>query len=127
VQQALLDPQPDARLRVYAVWFAMYPDDARDQWRARLLPDERVAHFWDEPRSVGTLLFRNLPGFWEKRAAETKQPVDGVLWDSWLLFGPDARWDDEAPPLVSWGYTILMTRTRLERDFHRILGLSAGG
>jgi hypothetical protein len=39
----LLSVNPKAPLRVYAVWFNMYPGDARERWRADRLTDPRVA------------------------------------------------------------------------------------
>ena len=127
MHEVLLEPQPDARLRVYAVWFSMFPTDARERWRAQLLPDPRVVHYWDETRSVGRTLFQAVPELWPSRADESKRPQGGVMWDSYLLFGPDVRWDDEAPQVLSWGYTILMTRARLQRDLNRALGAMPRG
>ncbi len=81
--------------------------------------------YWDETRSVGRTLFETVPGLWPSRADQSKRPQGGVMWDSYLLFGPDARWDDETPQVLSWGYAILMTRERLQRDLHRALSLRA--
>ena len=117
----MLSPNQNARLRVYAVWFNMFPGDAREHWRADLLNDARVAHYWDEQRSVGRLYFQTLPQIWDKRAGGTLTPQDLALWDAYLLYAPDAQWNDQPPDVVSWGATILLTRERLERDFKEIL------
>ena len=126
MHETLLEPQPEVSLSVYAVWFSMVSTDARERWRAQLLPDPRVVHYWDESRSVGRSLFETVPRIWPSRAAESRRPQGGVLWDAYLLFGPDARWDDETPRVLSWGHTILMTRERLARDLSKALGLAAG-
>lgn len=124
MQQALLEADPKARLRVYAVWFRMYPGDARERWSAKLLADPRVLHFWDEERTLGRLYYDAVPRIWDKRAGESKRPQGGVLWDSYLLFGPKARWNERTPELRSWGYTILMTRETLKRELGEALGAS---
>jgi hypothetical protein len=96
----------------------MFPGDSREQWRSDLLTDVRVTHYWDEPRAVGTLYFQNLPDIWNRRAAETVAPQELVLWDAYLLYPPDARWEDRPPEVVSWGSTILLTRDKLKRDLN---------
>jgi hypothetical protein len=121
VQQVLLEPSKNAQLRVYAVWFNMFPGDARERWRPGLLTDSRVAHYWDEQKSVGRLYFQYLPQIWEKRAADTITPQDLALWDAYLLYAPDAQWNDRPPEVVSWGATILLTKERLARDLKEVL------
>jgi hypothetical protein len=114
----LLDANADPSLRVYAIWFNMYPGDARDRWRSGLLSDARVIHFWDEAQSAGRLFAGVLPRLTGQRAAQSIDVDGDVFWDAYLLFGGDARWEvDEAPPeVVSWGSTILLTRETLRRD-----------
>ena len=43
------------------------------------------------------------------------------LIDAYLLYGPQARWDEQPPGLVSWGSTILSTRDSLSRYFKQAL------
>jgi hypothetical protein len=118
VQQSLLDANADGSLRVYAIWFNMYPGDARDRWRSGLLSDARVVHFWDEAQSAGRLFAGILPRLAVQRATRSIDVEGDVLWDAYLLFGRDARWEvDEAPPdVVSWGSTILLTQETFRRD-----------
>jgi len=121
VQQTLLGPNRNAPLRVYAVWFNMYPGDARARWRAELLTDERVRHYWDEQRSVGRLFLQILPRLWSVRAPETVLPQADALWDTYLLYPADARWDEAPPNAVSWGSTILQTKETLEQNVLQLL------
>jgi len=121
VQQTLLGPSAKTSLRVYAVWFNMFPGDSRARWRSDLLTDSRVVHYWDAQGAVGRLYFQTLPQIWEKRAADTATPQDLALWDAYLLYPPDAQWNDEPPDVVSWGATILSTADRLSRDLEDAL------
>ena len=121
VQSSLLDSNPNARLRVYAVWYNMFPGDSREKWPARLLTDSRVVHYWDERQLVGNMYFQNLPQIWERRAPETAPPADLILWDAYLLYEPTIRWDEAPPEVISWGSSILQTQDRLMRDLEPIL------
>ena len=121
MQEELLERHAAAPLRVYAVWYNMFPGDSRERWRHDLLPDSRVAHYWDEPRAVGQLYFQSLPRIWERRAPETAPPQDLILWDAYLLYAADARWDEQPPDIVRWGATILLARERLKRDLDALL------
>lgn len=94
----------------------MYPSDARDRWRASLLPDPRVTHWWDERRVAGTRLLKELRPYQSRRAPGSKAFRDDVLWDAYLLFEPDAEWGASMPAPVSWGYTILAAREALARQ-----------
>jgi len=102
-------------VRVYAIWFNMVPTDARARWRASLLPDARVVHFWDESQLSGRLLAAVLPRFATRRAAQSIDVEGDVLWDAYMIYGRDAHWDvDDVPPdVISWGSTILLTQETL--------------
>ena len=53
-----------------------------------------------------------LPRFATTRAPQSIDIDGDVLWDAYLIYGPDARWDGDQPPpgVISWGSTILLTR-----------------
>lgn len=51
----------------------------------RLIADARAVHFWD---GNGLTL----------KAYQTVLGLPGDAWDVYMLYGPDARWDDELPP-----------------------------
>ena len=79
MQRTLLDPDIQAPLRVYAVWFNMYPGDARARWRDTLLTDPRVRHYWDDQGLLGRLYLHNMRRMWPVRAAGTEPPQDDAL------------------------------------------------
>lgn len=55
----------------------------------KLLPDERVIHYWDG----------------EKKLGEAYKPVlelDQTVWDVYLLYPPNAEWKEQPPKPVFW-------------------------
>ena len=101
----------DADFKVYAIWFSMYPTDRRERWPADILTDSRVVNLWDERKEVGTL--------YASRYGEMESTVEPgsagwmgtpILWDAYLVYGPDARWEDAPTGLRRWGRTILKTQ-----------------
>ncbi len=77
------------------------PGDHRSAWDADVLPDPRVAHFWDASRIAGPWFARNIEG------------ADGFMWDTYLLYGLDATWNQAPWPLLSSGGTIIDTSAEL--------------
>jgi hypothetical protein len=122
VQEEVLTKHKDADLKVYAIWFSMYPTDRRELWPADILTDSRVVNLWDEGKEVGT--------FYATRFDEMKGTVvpesqgwEGtpILWDSYLVYGSDARWEDAPTGLRRWGRTILNTQDGLRQSVDDLL------
>jgi hypothetical protein len=63
-------------------------------------------HFWDERRLVGT---------WYGRHPDYLNGAQ-VLWDAYLLYGRESRWDDKPSHLLGWGGTILRKRRQLAAE-----------
>ena len=91
MQSHLLNPHPQAHLRVYAIWTNKLPGDARRRWDAAGLTDPRVVHLWDGKDVSGDWLVHHVTGY---------QSGD---WDTYLLFGPEATWTSQPTPLRSSG------------------------
>ena len=121
VQQELLPAFPNAKLRVYAVWFNMYPGDARSKWPAKVLTDPRVLHFWDEQRVTGTKYMTQLPAILARRAPETLQPDADAMWDAFFVYPAGDTWQYPLPLPASWGYPIMVTRDRLPQQIATLL------
>lgn len=51
----------------------------------RLVPDERATHYWD---ATGQLM----------RGYARKLALPEDAWDMFLIYGPEARWEDDLPP-----------------------------
>jgi hypothetical protein len=91
VQSELLAANPNAPVRVYALWTSKQFGDGRDKWDAAGMTDARVVHLWDERNVAGEWLLGNVSG------------NHGSDWDTYVLWGPEARWDDRPTPPRSSG------------------------
>lgn len=120
MQTELLDKYPNAKLRVYAVWFNMLTSDARAKWPETLLHDSRVIHRWDEPKALGTWYAARAASLRPSITPGSKWGDGNVLWDSYLLYGADSHWDDTPTHLIHWGRTIVAGRETLKEDFERL-------
>src|SRR5262245_57220910 len=97
---------------VHAVWFEALPfADTRESWPADVLTDSRVVHHWDAERFVASF-FGSDPAFRGKGLIGWR----GAMWDTYLLFGRDARWADRPAPLAGAGYTIIAASDRLAKE-----------
>lgn len=121
MQHDLLAKYPTANVRVYAIWFDMFPGDAKSKWPASLLTDARVTHLWDEEKLVGR--------WYGQRTAMMRPQLSpgsawngSILWDSYLLYGAHARWTEAPTGLIRWGRTIVAGRDTLRRDFVQLFG-----
>ena len=104
MQSEVLDSNPSAEIKVYAVWFSMLSSDARNRWPDQLLADPRVVHLWDGSRAAGRWF------------AENEDFYLPIAWDVYYLYGPKARWEETPQPLLSSGSTILYRKDSLRRD-----------
>jgi hypothetical protein len=112
VQSNILERYPSAELQVYAIWLPMLPTDARSEWHEGLLSDPRVRHFWDEERVAGR---------WFAEANTGDIGYAGIVWDAYLLFGPDAAWEREPRPLVGAGTPVTGKSVQLEDQARSLL------
>jgi mercuric reductase len=110
----LLEPNPDADLRVYSIWFNMYPGDHKSRWNPDLLTDPRVTHYWDKDKLIGRWMVEQKVVDYPRR----------TLWDSYLLFGPEAAWEETPAPLVGWGMPVYHRRHKLKAEIAPLLDLA---
>ena len=109
MQRQLLDKYPAAPLRVYAVWVPLPVSMTHDAWDAANLTDDRVRQFWDIDLVTGRWFASRVDG------------VDGISWDFYYLYGPDAIWETVPAPLVGTGGTIYGERYSLEKQVLSLL------
>ena len=111
MQTDILAQNPSVELRPYAVWFNMYPGDDRSKWDDTLMADPRVTRLWDEQKSVGRWLVDHMVVDYSGE----------VLWDAYLLFGPEATWDATPALLISWGEPVYRKERQLKAALLSIL------
>lgn len=121
MQTELLAKYPKADLRVYAIWFDMFPGDARSKWPPSLLIDTRVTHRWDEGKLVGTWYGRHTNEITQRLSAGSSWN-GRILWDAYLFYGADATWNATPTNLIHWGRTIVAGRETLRQDFEQLFG-----
>jgi hypothetical protein len=83
--------------------------DAREMWNGTNMPDNRVMHFWDGEHVIGQWFAKQVDGY------------EGISWDSYYLYGPDAIWETVPSPLVESGGTIYGERAALKMQVNTLL------
>ena len=106
-----MDENPEANIQVYAVWFNMVPNDARQRVDLNLIPDPRTTQLWDEQRLAGRFFAEN-EGF----------NFGQIAYDVYYLYCMGAEWGLNPAPLVSSEYTILGKKNQLRDDINGLLG-----
>lgn len=110
VQTQILAHYPSAPLRVYAIWLPMLWGDSREKWNGTNMPDPRIMHFWDGDLQLG------------KWFAKELDASEGVAWDVYYLFGPEAVWESIPQPMLGSGRTIYAKRQQLKEQVSALLG-----
>ena len=110
MQTQILERNPAADIRVYAVWvpFLGGTKEAADVSR-RVLPDARVTQFWDGSALTSAWFARNVE--------HSLAPA----WDAYYLYGPDGTWTNLPGPLVSSGGTIIGQSSALKNAITPLL------
>jgi len=113
---------PSADVRVFVVWFRMYPGDEESRWPREILLDRRIVQTWDEPKAAGRWFMTHLSDLKPSRGGDGKFPQrDDALWDSYLLFDRHAGWNSTPTGVLSWGFTVMRTRDKLAEDLQYAL------
>ena len=118
MQKEILEKQPAADVRVYALWFSMLESDSRPRWPRDALRDPRVTHLWDEKRVLGRWYAQDLKLKMWSRSLKT---WSDALWDAYLLYGPKASWTSGPQPLIGWGTSIMESREELRTKLNPLL------
>lgn len=84
--------------------------DTRERWNGTTMPDTRVTHYWDGERVIGQWFAKEIDDY------------EGIAWDTYYLYGPDATWENIPSPLVVSGGTIYGERAALEKQVSKLLG-----
>jgi hypothetical protein len=84
------------------VWVHRWGTDTRGEIDGAGMVDPRVTHLWDTGNVIGQ-------PFLERSRVE----FDGLDYDFFLLFGPDAVWGQTPPRSLSSGATVIGSSDRL--------------
>ncbi len=109
MQTQLLAQYPSAKLRVYTVWLPMLWSDAREMWNGTTMPDTRVMHYWDGEAVIGQWFAKQVDGY------------EGIAWDAYYLYGPDATWETVPSPLLGSGGPIYSEQAALKEQVSTLL------
>jgi hypothetical protein len=112
----ILQRNPSESVAVFAVWFAVLGPDSSSQVNSSLLDDARVIQYWDSDGDVSAFLTEN--------ADQLDLPAEGLFWDAYLLFGPDADWEEIPTDLIAWGAPVV---TNIDGLTKQLDDLWAGG
>jgi hypothetical protein len=104
-QDEFLPQHPDPALRIYVVWVMPLGMESTPD----VLADPRVRHFRDQEKIAGKW-FANFNG------------RDGVIWDVYYVFGPDARWDNTPVPAVLSGSLVINDTEAIIAAVESVLG-----
>lgn len=79
----------------------------------------------DEQKVIGTFFGQN-----RERIVAQLEPNSSwngeILWDAYLLYGRDARWDGFPTGLIHWGRTIVAGRETLLKDITNLVHAPPG-
>jgi hypothetical protein len=96
----VLKKSADARLRSYVVWVPKQWGEEKDVPEAtRFVTDARASHYWDEGG-----------GLMRRYTSVLALPEDA--WDIYMVYGPNARWEGDAPPAPDYWMHQLGSRER---------------
>lgn len=124
LEEQALAANPEADVRVYAVWFGMLPADMlpeelSGQRDESVLNDPRVIHFWDRQRLLNQWLAQNAPLEGPERSSlrRTYGQLDWgtYIWDAYFVYGPQATWREADAPLAS-GYPLIQNREQVRSE-----------
>ena len=99
----------------------MFGNETRDDWTTELMRDRRVTHWWDEGKAVGRWYMPRIGQMRDTMSPKSTGFDDDVLWDAYLVYGPEARWEDAPTGLRRWGRTILRTQEGLREAFTAVV------
>jgi hypothetical protein len=107
VRSDILEKYHSSPVRVYVVWFDMLAGDSRQLVDTRVLNDPRVTNYYDPKKVVGAWYAQQLG-------------EEGIVWDAYYLYGPDAMWSTGPGPLLSTGRTVIGSTGDLAAAFRKI-------
>ena len=106
----MFEKNNDPHLRAYVIWVPeLYAQESDVPQGLATVPDVRANHFWDGDgllmRGYGPVL--DLPKIGSRSIN---------AWDIFMIYGPDAKWEESAPPVPDfWMHQLLAPGIRAPR------------
>jgi hypothetical protein len=91
---------------VLVVWMPVLAGDSREAWNRSVISDPRVTQLWDQNQVLGTWL----------------QQHGGAFWDTFLVYGPKARWTSHPTVPSASGSPIIGATDSLSHALAATLG-----
>lgn len=95
----VLEGFPGAPIRAIVVWEPVLATDVSAPFSSvlALLPDARVAQFWDPERTLSRDIVRAVATDPRRYGFEKALSEDFIVWDVVAVFGADAQWSLDLP------------------------------
>jgi len=109
----MLEQQPNARVKVFAVWEPILPTDWTAPWTRTLgrLSDQRVRQFWDKDHALAKIMAISHQGQTKPKCCNRR----GILWDLVAAYPPHTTWSETLPPAALFdGPVIRMMPLKLD-------------
>ncbi len=122
MQEEILEANPDADFRVYAIFFEIVTTDRGAKQSVdpkSLLDDPRVTMYWDDDRAAGRWFDEHVT-----HVGRRENERDRIEWDAYVVYDAGATWTERPPLHVSWGRPLIQERMRLSRDLEGSLARS---
>ena len=91
----------------------MLAGDSRSAWDSNVLNDPRVKEFWDGDRIAGK--------WFGKRQLGGLGGPGSIVWDAYLAFPEDSRWESAPNGILASGSDIIDNTKGLEQHFLPLL------
>jgi len=109
VQNEILRKNPNANVRVFAVWLPALGGDSAQSWDPKVLNDPRVVNYWDPSEAVSL--------WFGQHVTHTQD----IIWDHYILFRPDATWSDVPGPALGDGGDVIGVADQLRTQIRPFL------
>lgn len=111
INKELLAANTNPRLHTFVIHVPALGAKEKDVAPAmRLITGKNVTHYWEESGIIGHL-YKKVLG------------INSYVWDQWMIYGPDAKWQVKAPPKPYHDVHILSQPKAFAKVVRKILAL----
>ena len=112
VRDEILETLKTDKVKVYIVWTPVLLEDNRESAieAMQLIQNDRAIHFWDEDKSLGTLLGEVVTLPRKRRLA----------WDVYFAYDAKSEWKDDPPTPAAWMHQLANDERKLDGNKLRV-------